>query len=166
MEQLNWADWVFIGVITLSGLISLKRGFIREALSLITWIAAFVVARAFSDNLQVVLASEISTPSIRAVLAFAILFLATLVVGAVLGRLISELVRITGLSATDRVLGIVFGVGRGIIVSIVAIALMRYTPLPTDPWWSESLLIKRFELIEEWSRKTFGEDVGRIIGNI
>ncbi len=166
MEQLNWADWVFVGVISLSGLISLKRGFIKEALSLLTWVAAFIIARTFSDNLQVVLSSQISTPSIRAVIAFALLFLATLIVGAVVNRLISELVKITGLTATDRILGIVFGVGRGIIVSIVAIALMRYTPLPNDPWWSESILIKRFELIEQWSRKTFGEDVGRIMQNI
>jgi len=166
MEQLNWADWVLIGIIAISGLISLKRGFIKEALSLLTWVAAFIVARTFTGNLQVLLVDHISTPSIRAILAFIILFVSTLFVGALLNRLIAELVRITGLSATDRVLGVFFGIGRGVILSVVAIAVLRYTPLPADDWWHESLLIERFELIEQWSRKSFGNEFGQLMQQI
>ncbi|PIE44284.1 MAG: colicin V production CvpA [Gammaproteobacteria bacterium] len=163
MEQLNWADWVLIGLIAISGLISLKRGFVKEALSLLTWVAAFIVARTFSGNLQVLLAEYIATASIRAIVAFIFLFISTLLVGALVNRLIAELVRMTGLSATDRILGVFFGIGRGIILSVVAIAVLRYTPLPSDAWWNESLLIKRFELIEQWSRKSFGNEFGKII---
>ncbi|PID42380.1 MAG: colicin V production CvpA [Gammaproteobacteria bacterium] len=166
MEQLNWADWVLIGIVAISGLISLKRGFVKEALSLVTWVAAFIVARAFSGRLQVLLESYTGTPSIRAVVAFVILFVVTLLVGALVNRLVSELIRISGLSTTDRILGVFFGIGRGIILSVVVIAVLRYTPLPSDPWWHDSLLIERFELIEQWSRKSFGDEFGKLMEKI
>ncbi|MDO6805115.1 CvpA family protein, partial [Wenyingzhuangia sp. 1_MG-2023] len=102
-------DWVILAVLGISSLISLKRGFVREALSLAVWIGAFVVARMFSGNLATLLTDYIETNSLRWIAAFVVLFLGTLAIGAMVNHLIVEVVRLTGLSGTDRILGMVFG---------------------------------------------------------
>ncbi|MDO6470057.1 CvpA family protein, partial [Neptunomonas phycophila] len=75
---MNWADWTLIGIVVISGLVSLRRGFMKEALSLATWVAAFIVARLFGDALASVLVDYIQTPTFRIVTSFAILFVLTL----------------------------------------------------------------------------------------
>ncbi len=161
---MNWADWGIIAIIVLSGLISLKRGFIKEALSLLIWVLAFVIARMFSANMATLLVDYIDVPTIRYAAAFAILFAATLMVGALVNYLISTLVRITGLSGTDRVLGIIFGLGRGALLVVVAVALIKHTPLTDAMWWAQSALIPEFLMLEEWSFELFGKIARAIMG--
>ena len=153
--MLNWADLSIIAIIALSSLFSLKRGFVKEALSLVTWIAAFIIARTFNPNLQTLLVNLIDTEVFRAIAAFAILFIGTLIVGAVINNLIALLVKATGLSATDRLLGVVFGVARGLIVVLVIIAVLRVTPFAEDAWWNESVMITKLQVLEQWSRAVF-----------
>src|SRR5690554_7527548 len=74
METLIWIDWVIIALITVSTVISLKRGFVKEALSLVTWIGAFIIARTFHPQMQSLLESSVETPLVRLIAAFAILF--------------------------------------------------------------------------------------------
>ena len=154
---MKWADWVIIAVIVVSSLISLKRGFVKEALSLVTWVVAFVVARLFTDNLSTLLAEYIDTPSARVVAAFAILFIATLFIGALLSNLIGLLIKATGLSGTDRVLGMVFGIARGGLIVVVLIALLGMTPVIQDRWWQQSTLIPHFAVMEEWTQNIASE---------
>lgn len=151
-EQFNWADWVILSIILLSSLMSLRRGFVKEALSLVTWLAAFIVARLFSDSLAILLEPYIDLPSFRAIAAFMILFIATLILGALVSFIIGELVKLTGLSGTDRLLGIFFGVARGLILVIALVAVLGLTPITRDPWWQQSSLIPQFELMVEWSK--------------
>lgn len=84
-------DLIILGVLAVSTLISLWRGFIREALSLVIWVAAFFVARMFSGNLAVLLGGFVETNSLRWLISFAILFLGTVVVGTMLNFLLSNL---------------------------------------------------------------------------
>ncbi|MBQ0746766.1 MAG: CvpA family protein [Marinobacter sp.] len=163
MEALIWIDWVIIALITISTLISLKRGFVKEALSLVTWVAAFILARTFHPQMQALLESTVETPLVRLIAAFAILFFGTLIVGAIINNMIGHLVRATGLSATDRVLGMGFGLLRGLVVVIVAIAFIRYTPLAQDTWWRTSVMIDRLGVVEDWSRRTFGDEFARFL---
>ncbi len=164
MEALIWIDWVLIALITVSTLISLKRGFVREALSLVTWVGAFILARTFHPQMQMLLESTVETPLVRLIAAFAILFFGTLIVGAIINNMIGHLIRATGLSATDRVLGMGFGLLRGVVVVIVAIAFTRYTPLAEDTWWRESIMINRLAVVEDWSRRTLGDEFARFLG--
>ncbi|PAV24891.1 colicin V production CvpA [Tamilnaduibacter salinus] len=164
MEALIWIDWVIIAIIAVSTVISLKRGFVREALSLVTWVAAFLIARTFHPQMQTLLQGTVETPLVRLVAAFAILFFGTLIVGAVINNLIGHLVRATGLSPTDRVLGMGFGLLRGLIVVIVAIALTRYSPLSQGAWWQQSIMIDRLALVESWSRRMLGDEFERLLG--
>ncbi|MDX1589548.1 MAG: CvpA family protein [Oleiphilaceae bacterium] len=163
MAALIWIDWVIISIIALSTLISLWRGFVREAMSLVIWIGAFVIARTFHPHMQSLLADSVETPVVRLVAAFAILFVATLIVGAIVNRALAHLVRATGLSATDRLLGTFFGLARGLVLVVVALALLRMTPLTNDSWWQESVTVDELSKVEAWSRDVFGDELERLL---
>lgn len=147
-------DWVILAVLAISALISLKRGFVKEALSLASWVLAFLVARMFSANLATLLAGSIETESLRWIIAFSILFVGTVVVGALLSHLISQLVEASGLSGTDRVFGMFFGVVRGLVILVAIIYGLQFTLVPNDPWWQESTLIPYLAMVADWARKT------------
>jgi membrane protein required for colicin V production len=164
MESMNWADWTIIGIVVISGLFSLRRGFMKEALSLATWVAAFIVARLFGEALASVLVDYIQTPSFRIVTSFAILFVLTLIVGALLSNLVEMLVHATGLSSTDRILGMGFGIVRGGLIVVVIVALLANTPAVQDIWWNQSQLIPHFVLMENWT-KEIATEVGQVIWN-
>jgi membrane protein required for colicin V production len=142
---MNWADWAIVIVLTLSSVISLTRGFIKEALSLVIWIVALVVANVFSNRLEVFLTNVISTPSLRSMAAFALIFIGVLLVGALLNFLIGLIVKATGLSGTDRLFGMLFGFARGVLIVLVfLIYVPSYVPIKNDPWFQQSSLIPYF----------------------
>ena len=156
-------DWVIIGIIGVSGLISLVRGFIKEALSLASWLIAFFVARYFSGHLATLLQDSIATNSVRWLVSFGILFVATLVVMAMVNYLIAQLVKATGLSGTDRLLGMVFGIVRGVIVVIALVYGAQLTMIPEDLWWQESTIIPYLENLADWARKTLPGAVSQVM---
>ncbi|MAO60635.1 CvpA family protein [Alloalcanivorax profundimaris] len=153
---MNLADGIILFIIAVSALISVRRGFTREAFSLLTWVAAFIVARLFSPALTVLLADSIETPSVRLAVAFGGLFAVTLIVGALINHLLGELIRVTGLSGTDRLLGMVFGALRGALVVVVLVALGHHL-FAQDTWWRQSMLVPHFAMLEDWTRRVAGD---------
>lgn len=142
-----------MGLISISATIGLFRGFVREAFSLTIWAAAFWVGLNFSEPFSKnYLKPVIDLPSARTAAAFIILFLLTLILGGLLGYLLAQLVTKTGLTGSDRFAGLLFGIGRGIVVVAVLVLLAGLTPLPSDPWWRESTLIEPFQAIALWLR--------------
>jgi membrane protein required for colicin V production len=157
--SLNWFDYAIIAVVALSALISLIRGFVREALSLATWILAFWLALTFFRELAIHLEPWITALSLRLGTAFAILLLLTLMLGGVVGFMAGQLVDKTGLSGTDRLLGVFFGVARGVLVIAVFVLLAGLTPFPADPWWQQSVLVPYFQEIAEWLKGLLPADL-------
>jgi membrane protein required for colicin V production len=157
----TWVDWSIIAVIAVSGLISLKRGFVKEALSLLIWIVAGVIAWMFGGALAEHLVDFIETPSARVIAACVILFVATLLVGALINFLVGELVRVTGLSGTDRLLGMVFGAARGGLLVVVLVGLLSLAPVQQDAWWRESNLLPHFLMVADWSKNLILNTVGQ-----
>ncbi|MCA6059972.1 CvpA family protein [Thalassolituus sp. ST750PaO-4] len=147
-------DWVILAVLAVSSLISLKRGFVKEALSLASWIAAFIIARLFSGNLATLLDGVVETNSVRWILAFVILFAGTVTIGAMVNHLLVEMVRMTGLGGTDRVFGMVFGLIRGLVVLVAIVYGLQFTLVPQDAWWQESTFIPHLTTLADWARKT------------
>lgn len=154
-----WVDYFILGVIVVSGLLSLWRGFVKEALSLLTWIAAPVIAILFYEELAPWFERWVSVPSARLALAFGILLVLVLILGGVVNYLIGQLVSKTGLSGTDRALGIVFGIARGVMVVGVLVLLAGLTQLPQDPWWQESIFLGHFVDLALWMRSFLPADI-------
>ena len=142
---LHWSDIFILTIIGISALLSLFRGLIREVLSLVAWLVAGWVAFKFAGPLGDQMAGMVSVPSVRMALAFIGLLIAVLCVFGVLNFLLGKLIDSTGLSATDRMFGVIFGLARGIAIITVLVMLAGLTPLPRDPWWRESLFLSRFE---------------------
>lgn len=145
-----WIDYAILAVIGVSTLISLVRGFVKEAVSLIIWISAFFIASTFYANLANLL-TNISDQFLRNAAATSILFIATLILGALINYLIGQLVSKTGLSGTDHVLGLVFGALRGVLISSAVLFFMdAFTGVAESDWWKNSQLIPEFRLVVEW----------------
>lgn len=151
-EHFLWVDYFIVAVIGLSMLISLLRGFLKEAISLAAWVAAFLIAFAFVEDGAAYLSQYIGIPSVRIILAFGVLFLCTLLLGGLVNIVVAQLVQHTGLSGTDRMLGILFGLLRGIALITILVLLAGLTPLPNDPWWQESLFLIHFQKAALWLR--------------
>ena len=114
-------------------------------MSIAVWVAAFWLGFAFAGAVAPLLEPAISVPSARYVAGFLIILVGTLIVGGIVNWLIGKLVDKTGLSGTDRALGVVFGILRGIAIVGVLVVLARATALPADPWWQESVLLVHFD---------------------
>ena len=153
-----WVDWVILAIIGLSALISLMRGFVREALSLAGWVGAFFVAKGFYESFAGLLVDHIPTNSIRLGIAWLALFIVTLIIAGVINYMAGKLIDKAGLSGTDRLLGMVFGALRGVlIVALIVLALKQFTPVPKDEWWGQSNLIPHMEMVAEWFYEQLGE---------
>ncbi|MGI2855462.1 CvpA family protein [Shewanella algae] len=145
-----WIDYAIIIVIGLSTLISLIRGFAKEAMSLVVWFAAFFIASQFYQDLAVHI-TQITDEVLRNGVAIAILFIVTLIVGALVNYLIGQLVSKTGLSGTDRILGLCFGALRGaLIVSAILFFMDAFTGAPKTDWWQGSQLVPEFGVVIQW----------------
>ena len=130
-------DVVIVVVVALSTVIGLLRGLAREVMSVIVWLSAFVASLAFAEPVAGLLELE---ASIGTAAGFAIVFVAVLLAGAIVQRMLAKLVRSTGIGGTDRLLGSFFGALRGGLLTIVALIAIRPFAETSD-WWLESVLV-------------------------
>lgn len=147
---IHWADIVILVIIGLSALISLWRGFLREVLSLLAWILAFWVAYRFTPLAALWLTDFVDVPSVRFILGFVALFVLTLIAMSLIGHIIVKIVGGTGLTGTDRMLGLLFGMARGGVIVLLLVLLAGLTQIPQDPWWRQSWLLVHFQQAALW----------------
>lgn len=150
MMQLHWLDASFLVVTAVSSIFGLWRGFVREVLSLLAWIAALLISRLYSEPLAPVLGGWVDSPAMQQVFAFAILFIGTLIVGALINNLVAKLIDISGLKLTDRLLGALFGVARGAVIVMVFVYFAG-SFFADEPWWRASITIPH---AQEWIEKS------------
>ena len=163
---MNWLDFVFIGILSLSVIISLFRGLVREVLSLLIWAGSFWVAYNFVDVGAVALTSYVDLPSARHLISFVGLFITALIIGGMINFVVSKLIKKTGLSGTDRFFGMFFGALRGLVAIVVITFFVNATPLSEDPWWQDSQLAPHFVKVSEWARTNMPEEFSNYFSNI
>ena len=135
------------------------RGFVKESISLATWLVAGFIALTYYLVLADLLVPYVPSPTLSQAAAFGILFIATLVVGAIINFMVSQLVSKTGLSGTDKALGVVFGAARGILIIAMIVLFAGLTPMPSEPWWKESILVEHFMKVALWIKDFMPQDV-------
>lgn len=154
---MNWLDYSIIGVVTASLLFGLLRGFTREALNLGSWILAFVATLLLAPSAEALLRDHIGWDVARLVIAYAGVFIVALIIGSVVTHIVSSSIRRTPFSGPDRVLGGMFGVGRGLVIVVVAATLAGLTVIVDESWWQESALMPYFDPAAEWTRAQLPE---------
>lgn len=139
-------DYIIIAVVLISAIVGIVRGFFREAISVATWLVAIAVVYVYAGSAAELLSSKVESPVVRLLVAGAALFIAVLLLGALISYVVSLLVQSTGLSGTDRVLGMVFGGIRGVILlALLLVLAVGLLPVEQESWWSESRLIPYVE---------------------
>jgi membrane protein required for colicin V production len=133
-------DYLVLFILISSVVISTLRGLVKEILSLVGWVAAFVVANAFGAKLAPMLPSVIPGETVKLIFAFIALFLGVRVLMGLLSLAIGALITATGLSLADRGLGGLFGLGRGIVIVLAGVILCGMTSIPQQAFWKDALL--------------------------
>ncbi|AUJ58901.1 CvpA family protein [Coxiella endosymbiont of Amblyomma americanum] len=123
VPYLNWIDCTIVSVITFSVVIGLFRGFVRETISLMIWIAAVTVAFKFSKSIQLYLYPWINLQSLRYAITFGGLFLTVFIFGIFINSVVHTIVKKMGLTVVNHTLGIFFGMGRGLFIIAIFLAL-------------------------------------------
>ncbi len=147
------ADIIILVVIALPALVGVIYGFLNIAFSLLAWALALGLATKFTPYFSPLLQNHIDTPVLRLILAFVGLFVISLVILSGIGFLIVKLLGRSGLTATDRILGLFFGMGLGAIIVQVVVIMAGFTAVPGETWWDKSLIIQPFERVSVWSQK-------------
>lgn len=143
-------DYVVLSLIGFSVLMGVLRGFLREVLALAGWVAAFVVARLYTAQLVPLLPMQIPGESMRYLVGFSLLFLTTLLVSTLLAIALSQLVKQIGLGWLDRILGMLFGLLRGVLIVLIVVMLAGMTSLPKDERWQSAMLSAPLEAVVVW----------------
>lgn len=144
-------DMIALGVVSISIVISLVRGLIRELISLVSWFLAAWFSIRYSNQIAHYLTFT-DIQSLRVFLAFLLIFVLMVFLGAIVNFMMGQLVRKTPFSAADRILGMGFGAARGVLVLSVLVLLGGLTPLPRDDWWQNSYFIPRVQKVAIWMK--------------
>jgi membrane protein required for colicin V production len=160
---MNWIDFTILGVLALSVLVGLWRGLVSEVLSLVAWVAAFWVAWTFGPVVAAHFEHSISLPAARILLGYGLCFAVVLIVGALLRFVVRRLLSGIGLGGLDRLLGMVFGFARGVLLVTLAVFLASFTGLTREAGWQRSLLLPQFAGVAAWLGDRVPESVRRYL---
>ena len=138
-------DYVVIGIVALSLILGLWRGVVSELIALAAWILAFMASLEFGTRAGQQLFAGIADPALRALAGCAAVFIGVLVVMSLVRLAVRSMVKALGLSLSDRLLGMVFGLARGLLVVLVLVAAGGLTSAPQQTWWKQAVLAQPLE---------------------
>lgn len=156
-----WIDIALIAIIAVSTLIAIIRGFVKEAISLASWILAFIISLNFSPRLAPLLPDFVASPLFRQGLAWFLLFTGTMFVGGLINFMVNSFVDKAGLSSTNRALGTLFGAVRGVLIICALILLGSLMEMPKTNWWQSAKLLPYFEIVTQKSLEMMPEDISK-----
>lgn len=139
---MNSFDYIILAILGASGLVGFVRGLIKELMSLVAYLAAFMAALWWGPQAAGWLSGLIDNSLLRSAVSYAAVFICTLLGVGLINMLLSALIEHTGLSPADHGLGMIFGLARGVVFILIIVIVAGYTQLPAEPWWRESSLVK------------------------
>lgn len=156
---MSTADIVILCLIALPSIVGVFYGFLNIAFSLLSWAVALGLSIKLVPYFSPLLESYVDTPLLRIVLAFIGLFILSLLIMSGISYFIVKLLGRTGLTAADRILGLLFGMGLGGLIVAIIVFLAGFTAFPQEGWWEESKLVAPFERISTWSARFLPESI-------
>ncbi len=143
-------DIIIAVALVASIVVGLVRGFVKEALSIVTLLVAIWAALYFGPVVGGVSKSWLSSAELQIWFGRVLVFGVILSVGGLLGWGISKLVRVSMLGGLDRMLGSLFGIVRGILLVAVFVIGGQFAGFDNDGWWLKSRLLPHFEVVADW----------------
>ncbi|MEO7344817.1 MAG: CvpA family protein [Methylotenera sp.] len=140
-------DYAVLIIVALSVILSVMRGLLREVLAILGWVAAFYVAKTYTNQLVPMMPKDIPTESLRILAAFLVLFLATLLVASLLAIALSAIFKKIGLGWLNRLLGAGFGMVRGLLIVSILVFLAGLTNMPKDARWRNAMFSSPLEAL-------------------
>ena len=153
------ADIAILCVILLPTIVGVIYGFLNIIFSLISWLVSLGLAVRLVPYFSPLLDNYVDTPILRIILVFIAFFILCLLIMSGLSYFVIKLLGKTGLTAADRILGLFFGMGLGVLVVAVVVFLAGFTAFPKEIWWKESKLMEPFEILSIWGSNYLGESV-------
>jgi membrane protein required for colicin V production len=132
-------DWVFVAVLVASLMLGAWRGLVYELVSVLGWIAAFIVAQWLAPDAAERLPMSTASEPVRYAAGFVVVFVATAFAGGLLAWMTKKLVEAVGLRPVDRTLGAAFGMLRGLVLLLAAAVVVNMTPLKSSGWWQDGM---------------------------
>jgi len=133
-------DFILLGILSASMLLGIWRGLIKELLSLVAFGLAFLAAIWWGPDLSTLgLLTWVKHDYLKLGIAYATLFIMTLLAVGLLNMALAAMIKSTGLSPADRGLGAIFGLLRGILLLLVLVTIAGYTPLIQEAWWKQAM---------------------------
>jgi len=132
-------DWIFAAVLLLSMLLGAWRGLVFEVLSLLSWVAAFVLAQWLALDAARYLPVGGGSDAMRYAAGFIVVFFVVVLLGSLLAVVVKKLTLVVGLRPLDRALGAVFGSARGVLLLLLATVVVGMTPMKSSQAWHESV---------------------------
>lgn len=149
---MTWIDYAIIAICVASAAFGFWRGFVKEAIAIVTWLVAIVLAWQGAWLVEDRLGEWSAAPELRIWAARAIIFIGVLILGGLLAWTLRALIRKSGLSSTDRSLGAFFGLARGaLLVGLLAIVI-DVADLEAESWWADARLRSVSEQVAEGIR--------------
>ena len=133
-------DYAVMAIVVASLAIGAWRGVIGEIIALIAWVLAFFAAKWLGADVAPLFAGAIADSNIRIVAAWVAIFIVVLMLMALLRLFIRGMLKALGLSLSDRLLGMVFGILRGLVIVLALVAVGAMTSLPREKWWTDAAL--------------------------
>jgi membrane protein required for colicin V production len=131
-------DWILLALLAASMLLGAWRGLVYEVLSVLGWIASFVLAQWFAPEVADMLPMQKSDQTLRYAAAFVVVFIASVFAAGLISALMKKIIAAVGLRPVDRILGAFFGVFRGLILLLALSVVVHMTALQESEWWMAS----------------------------
>ena len=151
------ADFLIILVVMASTVMGFLRGFIREAIALLFWVVGIWLAWKLGPLVEPHLGGLLAQPAIRPWVGRLVILLLVFLASWLTGLILQYFMRSVGLGTVDRIIGVLFGFARGLVLVGLAVVGGELLHLNKEDWWNQSRLIPYGETVGDWLRAMVGE---------
>ncbi len=156
-------DYAVIGIVALSLVLGLWRGVVSEMMALAAWVLAFMAALEFGAQSGQLVFPGIADPAVRALAGCALVFFGVLVAMSLVRVAVRSMVKALGLSVSDRLLGMIFGLARGVLLVMILVAVGGMTAAPQQVWWKQATLAPPLQTAVLAARPWMPDDLAKRI---